>query len=158
MALLDFSSPFRLSPRASPLAAAGIVAAIIAWFGGFLTGISPWLGVAWLARSTIGPTPIGETSAGTSLGVSTFLFFAGQDIVIDYDVDIRGGSLWFHVHQPFDSVLGDGVSHYVTASGRGEWTWRVPEAGIYAVSIEPSLIRGPGRGYDLAYTAWWGAR
>ena len=30
--------------------------------------------------------------------------------------------------------------------------------GIYEVGVWPSVIRGPGRGYDLAYTAWWGAR
>jgi hypothetical protein len=34
----------------------------------------------------------------------------------------------------------------------------VPATGIYTVLIGPSVARGAGRGYDISYSAWWGAR
>ena len=101
---------------------------------------------------------IGHDSTGGQFGVSTFLFFEGQEIVVSYDASIRAGSLWIYVHKPYDAELGDGVSQYVTQSGKGEWRWRVPETAIYSVDIKPSVVRGPGRGYDVSYRAVWGAR
>ncbi len=138
-----------------------VLAAICVWLVLYFTGLAPWLGYAWLTRSSFGAGPIGiigENSAGTDIGPKTFLFFQGQEIVIDYDVEIRAGSLWFHVFQPYDGVLGDGRTHYVTKSGAGVWTMKVPETGIYHNTIEGSPVRGAGRGWDLDYTVWWGAR
>lgn len=139
-----------------------LLAAVLAlWAAGYFAGAWPWLGYTWMSRSSFGAGPIsviGEDRAGTSLGLSDFLFLQGQEIVIGYDADITAGSLYFHVFQPYDGVLGDGESHYVTASGSGTWTWRVPKSGIYTVLIQPSVVRGAGRGFDLRYSAWWGAR
>ena len=135
--------------------------AIIAWLAAYALGAFPWLGFAWLSRSSFGVGPIGiigENRSGTSLGASNFFFFKGQEIVIDYDAEISAGSLWFYVYKPFDGELGDGASHYVTASGSGEWTVPINETGIYHITVEPSAVRGKGRGWDLSYSAWWGAR
>jgi hypothetical protein len=138
-----------------------ILAALALWVASYALGAFPWLGYAWLARSSFGAGPIGiigENRAGTSLGISTFLFFKGQEIVIDYDAEVRAGSLWFYVYNPFDGELGDGVAHYVTESGAGEWTVPITRTAIYHITIEGSPTRGKGRGWDLSYTAWWGAR
>jgi hypothetical protein len=142
-------------------AAVAIVLALLAWLTGYAFGFFPWLGFAWLSRTSNGLGPIGiigETSAGTSLGASTFLFFKGQEVVVAYDADIRAGSLWFYVYKPFDGELGDGSWRYVTESGSGEWTVPIRETGIYHITVDASPVRGKGRGWDLDYTAWWGAR
>lgn len=136
-------------------------AAVIGWAGAYFSGAWPWLGFASLARSSHGAgaiTIVGETRMGTEYGFDEFVFFEGQEIVIDYDAEIHAGSLWFHVFQPWDGVLGDGTTHYVTSSGKGQWTMRVPETGYYHITVEPSVVRGKGKGWDMAYTAWWGAR
>jgi hypothetical protein len=141
--------------------ASAVGLAFLAWVAGYAFGFFPWLGFAWLTRASFGVGPIGivgETGAGTSLGVSTFLFFKGQEVVIDYDADIRAGSLWFYVYKPFDGVLGDGTYRYVTESGSGEWSVPIRQTGIYHITVDASPVRGKGRGWDLDYTAWWGAR
>ena len=138
------------------------VAFLTFWIVGYATGAFPWLGYAWLARSSIGgPGPIsiiGETRMGSDFGVSTFLFFKGQKVVIAYDADIRAGSLFLYVYQPFDGTLGDGVSRYVTTSGAGEWSVPITRTAIYHITVEASPVKGAGRGWDMSYTAWWGAR
>jgi hypothetical protein len=142
-------------------AAAVLLFCLGVWAVAYGAGAFPWLGYAWISRSSFGAGPvgiIGETSAGTELGFSTFLFFKGQEITVAYDADIKAGSLGFYVYRPYDGTLGDGVSHYVTESGAGEWSMPVPATGIYHITIEPSPAKGAGRGYDLIYTAWWGAR
>lgn len=138
-----------------------LVAALALWTGCYLTGISPWIGTAWMNRSSFGAgniTIVGENRMGTELGFSDFVFFEGQELVVAYDAEIETGSLWFHVFQPFDGTIGDGATHYVTESGQGEWTTRIPRTGYYHVTVEPSVLHGKGRGYDLSYSAWWGAR
>jgi len=138
-----------------------LAAATGLWAAVYFSGVWPWLGYAAMSRSSFGAGPVGilgEDSAGGSYGLTDFLYLKGQEIVIEYDAEIQAGSLSFHVFQPFDDVLGDGVMYYVTESGAGTWTWRVPETGIYSVLIAPSVTHGAGRGYDMSYTAWWGAR
>lgn len=133
--------------------------ALGAWALGYATGAFPWIGYAWQKRASWGFDPpfsiVGSKGYGTSLGLTYFPFFKGQEIVVSYDVEIAEGCLWFYVFRPFVPGTGDGVSHWVGASGAGEWTMRVPDSGIYAIAIKP-MPRG--RGYDLAYSASWGAR
>jgi len=142
-------------------AIAFLVAALVLWAIAYTSGAFPWLGYAWMERSSFGIGPVtilGENRAGTELGLDDFVFFKGQEVVIEYDADITAGSLWFHVFQPFDGELGDGTFHYVTESGKGVWTMPVEETGFYHITIEPSPVRGKGKGWDLGYTAKWGAR
>ena len=121
----------------------------------------PWLGYAWLTRQSFGAGPfsvIGEDQAGTNFGISTFFFMSGQEVVIDYDAEIRAGSLFLYVHDLTKAGQGLGGSHFVTESGPGVWTYRIPRTGLYAITIEPSTAKGAGSGFDMSYSAWWGAR
>src|SRR5687768_18347126 len=111
-------------------AAAGalVMIGVAGWAAAYAFGLFPWLGYAWLKRdweSSGRIFPSAETRIGTSFGLSTFLFFEGQEIVIDYDAEIRAGALWFYVYRPFDGELDDGVAHYLTRSGAGTWTTKV---------------------------------
>lgn len=141
----------------------GIVAfalLLVAWLAVYATGVYPWLGYASLVRRSTSAgflTIAGEERMGTEFGPDEFWFFRGQEIVIDYDAEIRAGSLVFHVFRPFDGKLGDGVQHFVERSGKGRWTMPVKETGWYHVSIDPSVVRGAGKGWDLSYTVQWGA-
>jgi hypothetical protein len=147
--------------RVGAVAGIAAIALLVAWVGAYAVGAFPWIGYAWLERSShgLGPiTIIGETRVGTEFGFDDFLFFKGQEVVIAYDADIRAGSLWFHVFNLYDGVLGDGRYHYVSESGRGEWTVPIARTGLYHITVDPSPVRGKGRGWDLTYTAWWGAR
>jgi len=112
-------------------------------------------------RSSFGAgniTIIGENRMGSEWGFDDFVFFDGQEVVIEYDAEIHAGSLWFHVFQPFDGEFGDGVTHYVTETGKGTWTTPITKTGYYHVSIEPTVVRGKGVGWDLSYSVKWGAR
>jgi hypothetical protein len=147
--------------RVGAVAVVSLIAAFVLWVGCYATGIFPWIGYAWLDRSSFGAGPItiiGENRAGISLGFNEFLLFAGQEVVIGYDARIEAGSLWFYVYNVYDFKLGDGVTHYVTESGTGEWTTRIERTGVYHITVEPSPVRGKGQGWDLTYVAWWGAR
>ena len=142
-------------------AAAVIVSILVVWLSSYVTGVWPWLGTAWMDRSSFGAgniTIVGENRMGTELGLDDFVFFDGQEIVIEYDTEIHAGSLWFHVFHPFDGTLGDGVTHYVTETGKGTWTTPILKTGFYHVSIEPSPVHGAGVGWDLSYSVRWGAR
>jgi hypothetical protein len=137
------------------------VVLVAAWLAAYASGAYPWLGHAsWTRRSTTlgGLTIAGEERLGWQSGLDDFLFVRGQEVVIAYEADIRAGSLWFHVFRPLDGLLGDGSTHYVTKSGRGEWTMPVEETGYYHVNIEPTVVRGAGKGWDLSYSVSWGAR
>lgn len=161
MAVFDLGSQAVPGRRLGIGAAGFSLAAISLWALVYLSGVSPWLGYAWLKRDTFGAGPVaivGENRMGTSYGVSTFVFFKGQEIVVDYNAEIRAGSLRFYVYELAKSGEGAGYSHYVTETGAGAWTYRVPRTGVYVVVIEPSVVRGAGRGYDMSYRVWWGAR
>lgn len=134
---------------------------LAAWLVSYGTGLWPWLGWASVTRSSFGAGNIaivGENYRGVDLGLDDFVFFRGQEVVIEYDADVRAGSLWFHVFQPWDGLLGDGATYYVSESGKGTWTVPVRETGIYHITIEGSPLNGKGSGWDLTYDVRWGAR
>jgi len=142
------------------------IAAVIAlalWPLAYAAGFFPWLGYAWLSRSSIGVGPghfvVGEDRAGSTFGLSTFLFFKGQTIVVSYEADIRRGCLWLQVWNMLHHGPGESsVYTCVPASGKGEWTVTVSQTGLYDIIVHPSVVRGAGPGWRMSYTAWWGAR
>jgi hypothetical protein len=161
MAVLDIESRSGLGKRAGIGAFGVVVAVFVLWAALYVTGLFPWLGYAWLKQESFGAGPVtivGEDQAGTSFGPSTFFFLKGQEIVVDYDATIRTGSLWFYVFDLTKAGQAAGSSHYVTQSGSGVWTYRIPRNGLYKISIDASVVKGAGRGYDLSYRVWWGAR
>jgi hypothetical protein len=144
------------------LKAAVIAAALlVAWLGSYVSGLWPWLGWASLTRSSVSAgniTIAGESRRGLDVGFNDFVFFEGQEVVIQYDAEVRRGSLWFYVFRQWDGELGDGSGHYVSESGAGTWTARIPKTGLYHVTIEGSPTRGNCCGWDLSYDVAWGAR
>ena len=162
MAIFESETKATPSARRIGTGAGGLfVAAFLIWGALYASGILPWLGYAWLTRQSFGAGPfsvIGEDQAGTNFGISTFFFMSGQEVVIDYDAEIRAGSLFLYVHDLTKAGQGVGGSHFVTESGAGVWTYRIPRTGLYAITIEPSTAKGAGSGFDMRYSAWWGAR
>jgi hypothetical protein len=133
---------------------------LLVWISGYVSGVLPWLGYASWTRSSFGAGAIsivGENRRGIDLGPETFFFFEGQELVFEYETEIRQGSLWFYVYQPFDGVLGSGDSQYVTANGKGRWTVPIRKSAFYHVSVEPSPTHGKPGGWDLSYSLKWGA-
>jgi len=137
------------------------LALLVGWVASYASGAWPWLGYASMTRSTFGAGPVtivGENRRGIDVGLETFYFVKGQEIVIEYDAEIRAGSLWFYVYRPLDGELGDGTSTHITASGKGVWTVPVEVSDFYHISIDGSVVKGQGHGYDISYTVKWGAR
>jgi hypothetical protein len=137
------------------------VSLLLAWLASYVSGVWPWLGKASMTRSSVSAgniTIAGESRRGMDVGFDDFLFFEGQEVVIEYDAEVRRGSLWFHVFRMWDGQLGDGTGHYVSESGKGTWTARIPKTGLYHITIEGSPTRGKCCGWDLSYDAAWGAR
>jgi hypothetical protein len=133
----------------------------VTWLSCYWWGLWPWLGFASVTRSSFGAGSIaivGENYRGFDVGLDDFVFYRGQEVVIEYDAEVRAGSLWFHVFQPWDGLLGDGATHYVSESGKGVWTVPVHETGLYHITIEGSPSFGKGSGWDLTYDVKWGAR
>jgi hypothetical protein len=94
-----------------------------------------------------------------SIGFGTRTFFVqeGQQIEVDYDVDIRLG--WASVvvtKWPIPDL--DALSYRsVSESESGVFRYTVPDSGFYKVQLRPGLHRRDP-GYDIAYTMRWGAR
>jgi hypothetical protein len=144
------------------LKAAVLIGSFLAgWLAIYGSGLWPWLGFVNMTRSSFGAgnlTIVGENRRGVDIGLDDFLFFEGQEVVIEYDAEVRKGSLWFHVFRMWDGELGEGSTHYVSESGKGTWTAPIAKTGLYHVAIEGSPTRGECCGWDLSYHATWGAR
>ena len=137
------------------------IAFLVGWAASYVSGAWPWIGYASMTRTTFGAgaiTIVGESRRGVDIGLETFFFLRGQEIVIEYDAEIRAGSLWFYVYQPFDGKLGDGSSKYISSTSKGVWTVPVEVTGLYHITIDGSPTKGRGQGYDISYTVKWGAR
>ena len=161
MAVFESGSTSAPARRVGWGAGGVFAAALLLWMALYASGAFPWLGYSWLKRDSFGAGPfsiVGENQVGTDLGLSTLLFFKGQEILVDYDADIRAGSLWLYVYDVTRAGQGGGASHYVTQTGSGVWTYAVPKSGLYKISIGPSVTQGAGSGFDLSYSVWWGAR
>lgn len=131
-----------------------------AWALLYLTGRFPYLGYKSNTETfnsmVDNPSHLGwTTSTGLDAWPETFFFFAGQEVFIEYRVDVRRGSLWLFV-RPLAS-WDSATQERITSSGHGRLVHRVVRTGLYYVVAQPSNARGPGRGYDITYTATWGA-
>jgi hypothetical protein len=164
MALYELPSPPLTGGGIAKAVGVGVLAGLALWFAAYAAGIMPWLGYQSYTRSSIGVGPkyfvVGENRSGGGFGIgpSTFLYFAGQKIVVSYDAEIRRGCLWLQVWHLLDQGPRENVSECVTKSGKGEWTVPVDKTGLYTLIIDSSLIKGAGPGWDMTYRLWWGAR
>lgn len=162
MAIFETELGTTSSARRMGAGAGGLfLAAAVLWGALYASGVFPWLGYAWLKRDSSGAGPfsvVGEDQIGTSFGLETFFFVRGQEIVIDYDAEIRAGSLFLYVWDWTKAGQGVGASRFITESGAGIWTYRIPRSGLYKITVEPSTAKGAGGGFDMSYRVWWGAR
>jgi hypothetical protein len=103
------------------------LAFLVGWAASYASGAWPWLGYASMTRSTFGAGPvtiIGENRRGIDVGLETFFFFKGQEIVIDYDAEIRAGSLWLYVYRPsLAGTLMHSLKHRVRPFAKEVLAW-----------------------------------
>lgn len=150
----------RIALGGGTLLAGGAVAfAVLLWLGAFLSGLAPWLGYVdktYRDASSVGLSVAAGTASGGGFGPASFAFLEGQEVFVDYDITIRRGAVLINVldYAGMDRILWQTVA----TSGTGTATVRVPRTGLYRISIEPTVVGGVGRGYDLDISATWGAR
>ncbi len=140
---------------------AGAVVVLVAllWPVAFLSGLAPWLGhMSQTHRdaSAVGLSVAAGSVSGSAFGPTSFAFLEGQQIFVEYDITIRRGGVRIGVleYAGMEHVLWETVS----TSGPGTVSVRIPRTGLYKISIEPTVVGGVGRGYDLDIDATWGAR
>lgn len=151
---------FRIDGRAGGLVGGLAVLAAAIWAAAYLTGIFPWIGREGGTLKSFGAgriTIVGNQDRTNSLGFKTFYYWSGQEVMLHYDAEVHDGGLRIYLaeggglrQRVFDTVT-------VNETGTGEINYRIPKSGFYSWSISPTVTAG-GRGYDLGYTAVWGAR
>lgn len=141
---------FRVT-RKNALVAVGSAAAgaVLFWYlGGICYGYE-----SYTARGHGGLLDFEASRRGYSVGPKRVYLRKGQTFAVAYDATIRAGTLRVRLFKPFDRDAQTGPTHYVTASGPGEYAVAVPESGFYTL-----LIADTGGEHDLEYTAKWSAR
>lgn len=151
---------FRLSARQGGVAGALVLLVFLGWGAAYATGIYPWTGRESGTVRSFGAgkiTVIGNQKRVNSMGFKRFYYWAGQEAMLHYSADVRAGGL--RIYLAHGGGLRQRVSDTwtISESGSGEFTFVVPQSGFYRWSINPTVTRG-GKGYDLSYTASWGAR
>ncbi len=102
-----------------------------------------------------------STKSGISLGVKTMYFFKGQTVFVDYEAEVKAGSLWIKFFN-LTSILDAGawLRHKVESTERGTAIFVVEESGWYRLAWDGTVLgKSPaGSGYDIDYTLTWGVR
>ncbi|NNG04206.1 MAG: hypothetical protein HKM95_08905 [Inquilinus sp.] len=135
------------------------ICALLLWSGAYHTGLAPWLGFVDKIYSNIAAGPVtvaGRGESGMALGPKTFFFLAGQDVVVDYEVEIRRGALLIRVFE--FSRLDHALYREIAVSGSDTEAVRLDRAGLYSIELEPTVGGGAGAGFDIDLSARWGAR
>ncbi len=151
---------FRLGARQGGIIGAVVLVALLGWGAAYATGAFPWTGRESATVRSFGAgkvTIVGSQKRRNSLGFKRFYYWAGQEIMLQYTADVRAGGL--RIYLAHGAGLRQRVSDTwtVSQSGSGEFTYVIPQSGFYRWSINPTVTRG-AEGYDLSYTASWGAR
>ncbi|HEX6843179.1 MAG TPA: hypothetical protein VF113_16715 [Stellaceae bacterium] len=156
MAQLQIPLPRLIGSRQAMLVGIALMTGMVLWVAAFTTGLCPWLGYTSQSRRSvnIGGLPVAEMSSGrVRLGFGTFVFFAGQTIVLAYDARISDGCMSMHVWRISDRSAD--FDQCVKTSGKGEWTVPVTETGLYHIFVTSRPIQGR---WDMSYAVWWGAK
>jgi len=102
-----------------------------------------------------------SNQTGTSLGIKTMYFFKGQTVFVDYEAEVKAGSLWIRFYS-LTSMLDAGtwLRHKVESTAKGTATFAVEESGWYRLDWDGTVLgKSPaGSGYDIDYTLTWGMR
>lgn len=141
------------------VAASAIGVVVVLWVVAYLSGLAPWLGHVDKTHrdaSSVGLSVAAGTTSGGGFGPTSFAFLEGQEVFIDYDVTIRRGAVLINVleYAGMEHVLWQTIPQ----SGAGTAAVRIPRTGLYHIAVEPTVVGGVGRGYDLDISATWGAR
>ncbi len=99
---------------------------------------------------------------GFGLGLKYFYLREGQVAFVDYDAEVRQGSLRLGLHK-LGAPIGQGPHfvHKVERSGSGRAEFVIPESGIYKFYFDGSVLGGEPTGsavYDVSYEILWGVR
>ena len=102
-----------------------------------------------------------STQSGSSLGLKTMYFFKGQTVFVDYEAEVKAGSLWIKFYGLTSMLDADTwLRHKVESTKKGTATFVVEESGWYRLDWEGTVLgESPaGSGYDIDYTLTWGVR
>jgi len=151
---------FRLGARQGGILAALAVLAFLLWLAAYVTGLYPWTGwesakVRNLSAGKI--SIIGSSRSGRYFGFKEFFYLKGQEAVLHYSLDVNAGGLRVYLAHGGSKFGIASEPQTVAQSGEGEIVYRIPESGFYEWTIKPTVTRGTS-GYDLSYSAKWGAR
>lgn len=103
--------------------------------------------------------PVASTTFGTGIGLKTMVYFAGQEVTVDYDADVRRGGLIIRLYSVTRPMGGDrDHRHRVVSSGRGTATFHIRTTDLYKLVIEGTVLGADrtARGYDVSYSLVWG--
>ena len=102
-----------------------------------------------------------STQSGISLGVTTMYFFKGQTVFVDYEAEVKAGSLWIKFYNLTSMLDTDAwLRHKVESTEKGTAIFAVEESGWYRLDWDGTVLgKSPaGSGYDIDYTLTWGVR
>ncbi|WP_447970426.1 hypothetical protein [Nitrospira sp. M1] len=102
-----------------------------------------------------------STQSGMSLGVKTMYFLKGQTVFVDYDANVKAGSLWIKFYNVTSMLDADAWDrHKVESTGKGTASFAVEKSGWYRLAWDGTVLgQSPaGSGYDIDYTLTWGMR
>lgn len=151
---------FKISARQGGVIGLLALLAFVGWSVSYATGLFPWTGRESGTLRSFGAGKIaiiGNKGSRSALGFRSFYYLAGQEAVLHYAADVKAGGLRIYLVR--SAGLGQRVSgtEMVNQSSSGEITHIIPQSGLYRWVIGPTVTRG-SQGYDLSYTAIWGAR
>jgi len=142
---------------AGPLAVLAVAAMLVAG-GAYFAGVIQTLG--YEKRHVTFSGFASGTEAGGGFGLKDMLFFEGQTVFADYEVEVEKGSLRIGLLDTFGPI--GNKPHFVetvTRSGSGEVIFVIPKTGVYSIYFDGSVLGdGQGGGYDITYSVRWGAR
>ncbi len=103
---------------------------------------------------------VSTRGGGFGLGLKYFYLREGQVAFVDYDAEVRQGSLRLGLHK-MGAPIGKGPHfvHQVARSGNGRAEFAIPESGIYKFYFDGSVLGGDSGGsaaYDVSYEILWG--
>ncbi len=146
--------PLRLGKISLEFAALGFGLGIFL-FGALQAGVIETLGFERDTRAF--HTFVSTRGGGFGFGLKYFYLREGQVAFVDYDAEVRQGSLRLGLMK-----LGKGIGkgpHFVeqvNESGSGRASFEIPESGLYKFYFNGSVLGGDSGGYDVTYQVRWG--
>lgn len=139
------------------------VGLLCCWIFAYGSGLFPYLGWKSGGYHSL-PGPIGGVSYGIGKNrlfqVHHVFLVSGQTLFVDYDAEIRSGSLRIELAEGYVLNTQTLAQHEVTESGSGRVSAVAPSTGMYSIYFRPT---SPQIGvpidvsYDLSWGGLWGS-